>query len=434
MSDPLLQSAIETYESKFGVAPEVAVFAPGRVNLIGEHTDYNGGFVLPFALPFRTVVVASRVTNSHESSIYSANADEGESMVKFQINESLSKGEPFWANYVKGTVFQYAKDLPANFAFNAVMISDVPIGSGLSSSASLEVSIATLLEKLCDLKVPGVEKALRCQKAEHTFVGTPCGIMDQFISSMGQKNHLLLIDCRHSSYELIPFGSGDEGPVVLVTNSNVKHQLSGSEYPDRVRQCLEAVQILQAKYPAIKAMRDCASMEILDSVKALMTEVVYNRASHCVSEDRRTLSAVKCLKAGNFVVVGKLMTESHNSLRDLYEVSCEELDCLVELALEVEGVYGSRMTGGGFGGCTVTLVKRESVAKLIRHLKEGYQRKANQVCDCYVTAPDNGAGILDITTEASKQTRKKESSIYPIILIPTLVVALGIVLFKLLRK
>jgi galactokinase len=208
MSDPLLQSAIETYESKFGVAPEVAVFAPGRVNLIGEHTDYNGGFVLPFALPFRTVVVASRVTNSHESSIYSANADEGESMVKFQINESLSKGEPFWANYVKGTVFQYAKDLPANFAFNAVMISDVPIGSGLSSSASLEVSIATLLEKLCDLKVPGVEKALRCQKAEHTFVGTPCGIMDQFISSMGQKNHLLLIDCRHSSYELIPFGSG----------------------------------------------------------------------------------------------------------------------------------------------------------------------------------------------------------------------------------
>jgi len=385
MEGPKAQ-ALASFKANFGGEPDVISYAPGRVNLIGEHTDYNDGFVLPFALPFRTYVVGSVVKGTNKSTFITCTLAEG-SQASFEISDKLGKGTPSWANYVKGTIFQYLKDLPPGIAFNAVIASDVPIGSGLSSSASLEVAVATFLEQAVGLSsISKVEKALRCQKAEHTFADTPCGIMDQYVSAMGQVNNLLLIDCRSNEYKLVPVKGDANAPVILVTNSNVKHTLSGSEYPDRVRQCKEAVASIKKRYPAIKALRDC-TMEMLNAVKSSIPAVNYNRARHCIKEDERTQKAVEALQAGDYVSVGKFMTESHRSLQHDYEVSCAELDQLVDLALEVDGVYGSRMTGGGFGGCTVTLVKKSSVAALKEHLKKNYP-----LCECYEAVPSAGAG------------------------------------------
>ena len=200
---------------------------------------------------------------------------------------------------------------------------------------------------------------------------------------------------------------GSSSPVVVVTNSNVKHNLSDSEYPVRVKQCQDAVKILQTAYPSVKALRDCTGLEMLDTVRGQMDDVIYKRAKHCISEDQRTLSATEALAVGNFERLGKLMTESHISLRDDYGVSCVELDALVDSALQVEGVYGSRMTGGGFGGCTVTLVKRSAVESLIKHQKEEYLKKHNQDCDCYTAAPSAGAGVIDMTDALLEHAKKK---------------------------
>lgn len=260
---------------------------------------------------------------------------------------------------------------------------------------NFRVATATMLEQLYRLPSNGKVKALRCQRAEHDFANTPCGIMDQYISAMGQEGNLLLIDCRSNDYTLVPYGKGKDTPVILVTNSCVKHSLSGSEYPDRVRQCKEAVATLQSKYPYIKSLRD-ATMEQLDELKPAMSDVVYRRARHVIGEDKRTLAAVDSLKNKDFVTVGKNMTASHNSLRDDYEVSCEELDFLVEVALKVPGVYGSRMTGGGFGGCTVTLVDPAAVHSLTVTLQEEFEARFRHQCDCYVASPAAGAGLADL--------------------------------------
>ena len=223
----------------------------------GEHTDYNDGFVLPFALPFKTVVVGSlRSGGVAESQVVSCSMNSGPET--FTINKMMKKGEPSWLNYVKGTIFQYLDDLPSPLAINICIASNVPLGSGLSSSASLEVAVATFLEQLCGLNTPGVTKALRCQKAEHDFADTPCGVMDQYISAMGKRGNLLLIDCRSNDYTLIPFGSNTNKrqPVMLITNSNVKHSLSEGQYPVRVKQCQAAVRALAAKSPRVKSLRD----------------------------------------------------------------------------------------------------------------------------------------------------------------------------------
>ena len=231
----------------------------------GEHTDYNDGFVLPFALPFKTVVVGSFSTAAQSKVTSCSMSKKGSppEVHSFTIDKDLCKGEPTWVNYVKGTIFQYLADLPSPLSINICIASNVPLGSGLSSSASLEVAIATFLEQLCSLDTPGVTKALRCQKAEHDFADTPCGVMDQYISAMGKRGNLLLIDCRSNDYTLIPFGNSSGSsthskrpPVMLITNSNVKHSLADSQYPVRVKQCQEAVRVLSQKFPHIKSLRD----------------------------------------------------------------------------------------------------------------------------------------------------------------------------------
>jgi len=248
-------------------------------------------------------------------------------------------------------------------------------------------------------------KALRCQQAEHTFADTPCGIMDQYISAMGKENNLLLIDCRTQEYKLVELGGQPDDPhrpVVLVTNSNVKHSLSGSEYPDRVKQCHAAVEIIASANPDenVKALRD-VNVEMLNGSKQDMPEVVFRRARHCVGEDRRTIATIESLKIRDYESVGQYMLQSHISLKEDFEVSCEELDLLVTLAMEVEGVYGSRMTGGGFGGCTVTLVKKSAVPALRAHLKAAYKEKTGKECDCYEAVPAAGAGVIPLARSES---------------------------------
>ncbi|KAF7249043.1 Galactokinase [Varanus komodoensis] len=386
----LLAAARSVYKKTFGGAdPKIAVSAPGRVNLIGEHTDYNQGFVLPMALQMGTVMVGSPREDGLISIVTTAEEVGEPQSVQFQAPREggdLKPGEPRWANYVKGVIQHYKgtenKDPPYYYVvecfriryrsgdylragplpgFDAIIASNLPLGGGLSSSASLEVATYTFLQQLCPDDGDPVAKALVCQKAEHTFAMMPCGIMDQFISVMGKEGHALLLDCRSLETRLVPLVDPDL--VILITNSNVRHTLTGSEYPTRRRQCEEAAKALG------KASLREASQADLEGSQALLSEEVYRRARHVIGEIERTVGAAEALQSGDYKRFGQLMVESHNSLRDDYDVSCLELDELVSAALEIPGVYGSRMTGGGFGGCTVTLLESGAAEKVLQHIQ-----------------------------------------------------------------
>uniref|UniRef100_A0A3P9IN39 Galactokinase 1 n=1 Tax=Oryzias latipes TaxID=8090 RepID=A0A3P9IN39_ORYLA len=339
----LVAAARRQFTRSFGEeTPQVAVCAPGRVNLIGEHTDYNQGFVLPMALPLVTVVVGSLNLGQDVTIVTVAEDADEPREVSFSLagdNSALTPGVPRWANYVKG-----ASPLPG---FRAVVAS--------------KVAIYTFLQQLKPDGGDNVAKALSCQKAEHTHAGVPCGIMDQLVSILGKEGQALLIDCR--SLEVSPVPLVLPGPLILITNSNLKHSLANSEYAKRRQQCEEAATALGKK-----SLRD-ATMKELEVSKCRLDDVIFRRARHVIEETERTLQAAEALRRGAYKEFGRLMVESHNSLRDLYEVSCRELDQLVSAALEVDGVFGSRMTGGGFGGCTVTLLQAHSVDKAILHMQ-----------------------------------------------------------------
>lgn len=384
-SSPLLAAARREHEAAFGCAAVLAAWAPGRVNLIGEHTDYNGGFVLPMALQLGTVLVGSPTQDGTISIVTTAAEADEPRRVQFPVpraGSSLSPGLPRWANYVKG-VIQHYRGGPVP-GFSAVIASDIPLGGGLSSSASLEVATYTFLQQLCPDDGDLVAKALACQKAEHTFAGMPCGIMDQFISVMGKEGHVLLIDCRSLETVLVPLT--DASLAVLITNSNVRHVLTGSEYPTRRRQCEEAAAALGKA-----SLRD-ATLAELEEVRSRLGDEVFRRARHVIGEIARTARAAQALQHRDYSTFGRLMVESHNSLRDDYEVSCPELDKLVAAALEVDGVYGSRMTGGGFGGCTVTLLDAGAAERAQQHIQEKYSGTAT----FYLTKPSEGAKALSL--------------------------------------
>lgn len=380
----LVEEARAKFVQEFGEEPQLAACAPGRVNLIGEHTDYNEGFVLPMALPMLTVVVG-KLNSGHDARIVTLNKDADQPWrVDLNLQAELVSGQPRWANYVKGVIHHYrASPVPG---FSAVIASSVPLGGGLSSSASLEVAFYTFLQQIKPDDGVEVAKAVACQQAEHSHAGVPCGIMDQFVAVLGKKGHALLIDCR--SLEATPVPLSDSSLVILITNSNVKHSLTGSEYPTRRKQCEQAAAILGKN-----SLRE-ATMKELEEAKGRLDEVTYKRALHVIKEIQRTEKAAEALKSAAYKDVGKLMIESHNSLRDLYEVSCPELDELVSAALEVEGVFGSRMTGGGFGGCTVTLLQAHAVEMTIQHIQERYSGNAT----FYVTTPSEGARVLSLSS------------------------------------
>lgn len=360
--------------------------APGRVNLIGEHTDYNDGFVLPLALDKNTVVVGVATPQAAAGAVDDDNNDNDPTVshvvsakfpgehVRFPATEggALAPGLPAWGNYVRGVTAMYLRHTGrACLSVRAAVVSRVPFGSGLSSSAALEVAFATFLESAWALTgVSATQKALLCQQAEHEFCNVPCGIMDQFISSCGQGRCALLIDCRSKTATPVPFVDPDV--VIVVSNSNVNHELSGGEYKARVQQCRAAVAALQRQFPDVTHLRD-ATMAQLDAVRAeLQDDVVYRRARHVITENERTVAAVALVNAHQYADAGALMVASHASLRDDYEVSTPQLDALVELACAVPGVFGARMTGGGFGGCIVALLHRESAGPLLATLDAGY--------------------------------------------------------------
>jgi galactokinase len=415
---PAMQSKIkeasQLYQKHFpeqGKATSIAV-APGRVNLIGEHTDYTGGFVLPFAIDYSTVVYGSgclktgcEEANTPRASLKFASSKSPDIVAEFTITlDSSPPKETSWTTYVVGTVFQYLKDLPksSDLSLTFAISGDVPLGSGLSSSASLEVSVAQFVETVLGeaafsseepTSLPSKIRALRCQKAENEWCQSPCGIMDQYVSSAAKSGSLLLIDCSSLEYQETKMAQTDNTPVLVITNSNVKHDIAGGEYPVRVAQCKTATAALTKVNPSITSLRK-ATLEEVEKAKDLMDEVSYKRAKHVVTENARTLRAKEALEQGDWKVVGELMDASHTSMRDDYEVSCEEIDILVELAHSYPGVYGSRLTGGGFGGCTVTFVAKENASGLMSHLKSEYKSKTGKDCFCFETQPATGAHVL----------------------------------------
>ncbi|KAK8795722.1 hypothetical protein WA158_000378 [Blastocystis sp. Blastoise] len=394
MENDLRAQAVKLFKAHFPKEPNVGVIAPGRVNLIGEHTDYNDGFVCPLAIHLATCIVGIK-TDSNICTVVS-NASGSDEIKQFYGDSSLSpKKNVKWFHYIEGVVAEYIKSYNLPFVgFTIAIVSTVPLGGGLSSSASLEVAIGTFIETIYGLEADPVKRALLSQEAEHEYAHVPCGIMDQFISSCGQKDHALLIDCRSKETELVPLTNPDVS--IVVTNSNCKHSLTGSEYPERVAACKKAVEIIKGKYPEVIALRD-VTIEMLDEVKDQLDEVTYRRALHSITEDIRTKKCVECLKNNDYEGAGQYLYQSHESLKDNYEVTTEELDILVELAKQVPGVFGARMTGGGFGGCTITLVKKSAEEALINQLKKGYKEATGKDCTIFSTRPSQGAHVIDMS-------------------------------------
>jgi galactokinase len=370
----------------YGRPPRWIVAAPGRVNVIGEHTDYNDGFVLPMAIERYAVMAADK---SAGEKIQIRDVAAGVEPALVDLSAPVTPGLPKWANYPRGVIAGCLDRGLNPGGLDVLLHSTVPLGGGLSSSASLEVCTATLLEAATGKKMNPVEKALLCQKAEHEFAGVPCGIMDQFISVMGRQNSLLLLDCRSRETQLVPMN--DASVQLLIANTNVRHELANGEYASRRAQCEAAAKIL-----GVASLRD-ATAEMLESAKGKMDEVVFRRARHVIGEIERTLHAAEGVRASNWETVGQLMYASHASLRDDYEVSCKELDAIVEIsgAIGVKGgIYGCRMTGGGFGGCTVALVKTENVEAITKQIAADYKKKTKIDAAIFVSRPAAGAMVI----------------------------------------
>jgi galactokinase len=361
------------------------VAAPGRVNLIGEHTDYNDGFVLPMAIE-RYTLIAGGANTSREVTLHSETTGE---TARFSVRPKVEPGEPAWSNYVRGVIagFQQPGKKPAGF--DAVIESTLPYGGGLASSAALEVAAATLLEAMTGHVLDPIEKALLCQRAEHDFANVPCGIMDQFTSILAQENHALLLDCRSRTTTPVPMT--DPAVTVMIINTNIRHKLAEGEYANRRSQCEAAARVLQ-----VPSLRD-ATPAALEAARGQMDPVVFRRARHVITENERTLQAAKAIQASDWPAAGQLMYASHASLRDDYEVSCPELDTVVEIAQAMGdggGVIGCRMTGGGFGGCAVSLVKTEAVQRIMRSLDMAYEKKTGKQTSIFSSRPAAGARIL----------------------------------------
>ncbi|MES1180884.1 MAG: galactokinase [Verrucomicrobiota bacterium] len=377
----------EQFAKTYGRPARWIVAAPGRVNVIGEHTDYNDGFVLPMAIE-RYAIMAADSPSSSSSKISIRDVQFNESAT-IDISAPVTKGQPKWSNYIRGVLAGFQNRGQQIPALEVAFLSTVPLGGGLSSSAALEVCTATLIEAATGQAIDPVAKALLAQKAEHEFAGVPCGIMDQFISTLGREGHLLLLDCRSRQTELVPMN--DPSVALLIVNTNVKHELGSGEYAKRRAECEAAAKIL-----GVGSLRD-ATAAMLESAKGKMDEVVFRRARHVISEIARTVQAAREIRASHWADAGSLMYASHASLRDDYEVSCPELDAVVAIAESIGikgGIYGCRMTGGGFGGCAVALVRTESVEAITRQIAADYKKQTGIGAAIFVSRPAAGATVM----------------------------------------
>ena len=367
-------------------------FSPGRVNLIGEHTDYNGGHVFPCALTLGTYG-AARKREDNKIHLYSMNLDSF-GVVEASLDDLTNKKEYNWANYPLGVVWAFKeKGHTITSGFDMVIWGNIPNGSGLSSSASLEVLTGVILTDLFKIKdLSMTDLALIGQYSENNFNGCNCGIMDQFAVAMGKKDHAIFLDTSDLSYEYAPCVL--DGAKIVITNSKVKHSLVDSAYNDRRNECAAALKALQSELD-IQALGDLTPEEFEAHKSLIKDEIQLQRAKHAVYENQRTIDAVTALKAGDIERFGKLMNQSHISLRDDYDVSCEEIDILVDLAWKIPGVLGSRITGGGFGGCTVSIVKDESVDTFIETIGKTYLEKVGHEAEFYTVDIGDGASRLD---------------------------------------
>lgn len=375
--------------------------APGRVNLIGEHTDYNEGFTLPLAIERYTTIRLQRRTSDASASRYHSlalgettfwtpDASHFLSVEPTPTNQSsgASVAAPAWSKYVAGVINQFAQREQSVPAIDLTIETNVPLGGGVSSSAALEVAVAMAIQQLLDTKLDGLEIAKLCQQAEHDYAGVPCGLMDQLSSVFGRTNELMLMDCRTNQLEFIAASSE---LAFIVINSRVKHNLADGEYRQRRQQCEEACRLL-----GVNSLRDVETAQ-LESARSKMPDLVFRRARHVVSENARTVQAADCLKLGRWELAGQLMNASHVSMRQDYEITCPEIDLLVSLAqgMGLEGgVYGARMTGGGFGGCIVILGRASHADSISAHVVAAYLAATGIQADAFTTRPAAGAWQL----------------------------------------
>ncbi len=381
------EAVLRKFEEVYGDAAGVSVyFAPGRVNMIGEHTDYNGGHVFPCALTIGTYAAVKKRTD-RKLRFYSMNFD-SLGIIESSLDDLVPSDKAGWTNYPKGVMWAFAgRGMKMDCGLDIVLNGNIPNGSGLSSSASLEVLTGYFLKDLYGFEVTNIDLAKIGQYSENNFNGMNCGIMDQFASAMGKKDHAIFLDTADLSYQYAPLVL--DGAKIVVTNSNVKHSLVNSEYNVRRSECEKALEELQTVVK-ITGLGDLTEEEFEAHKSAIKDEVRIKRAKHAVYENQRTIRAVDALKNNNLQLFGELMNASHVSLRDDYQVSCEEIDVLVEEAWKVDGVIGSRITGGGFGGCTVSIVKDDALEQFQEKVGAAYKERVGKTADFYVVEIGDG--------------------------------------------
>ena len=382
----LKEKALAGFTSNFGSEATIIAAAPGRVNLIGEHIDYCDGFVMPFALEQNFVIAAA--PNGTTTARFADAKVEG--ITEIDVAGEITESTPKWSNYPRGVMHYFREQTGCTLpGFDAYIISNVPSGGGLSSSAAFELSVATMLEGLTGIKLDTKTKALLCQKAEHDFAHCPCGIMDQFASAFGETDRLVMIDCQSGEPTLVPFENPDL--TVIVANTCVAHELSDGGYASRRKATEDGLEIIGKA-----SWRDVSLLDV-ETVKDTMGDVIYRRSRHVVGEIQRTIHAAAALKINDFDTLGSLMYASHTSLRENFEVSCEELDIMVEIAKSLGkegGVIGARMTGGGFGGSTVTLCESSKAEAIIASMTQQYKNRTGIDPDIFTSRPSEGARLI----------------------------------------
>lgn len=364
----------------------IIVDSPGRINIIGEHTDYNNGFVLPTAIDKKIQFKFRKSDNKNKCTVYSANFDTG---FAFDL-ESVKPSNEQWQNYILGVIYGIQQKTDDLQGFDCVLDSDIPVGSGISSSAALECGLAFGLNELFNLGLSKLEIVQIGQKAEHDFVGTKCGIMDQFASVMSKDGHVILLDCQSLDFEYVPIEI--EPYKILLLNTNVSHNLASGEYNKRRATCESGVEVIKRKYPAINSLRDVSS-DMLTEFKHIMDKNTFNRCSYVVDEKIRVLNSVEALKKNNLKALGFYMYETHKGLQHLYDVSCPELDFLVDFSEKYNGIIGARMMGGGFGGCTINIIHKDAINSFVKEVSLAYYEKFKIKLTSFEANPSGGTSI-----------------------------------------
>ena len=371
----------------FQVSPEVIVRSPGRVNIIGEHADYNNGFVLPAAID-KAAYIAISLREDDEIHLIAIDLKENFSTT---IQNLKPIGDISWPNYILGGAAQYIKKEISLKGFNLLLTSDVPIGAGLSSSAAVECATVFALNHLLQTGFSRIEMVNMAQKAEHEYAGVMCGIMDQFASMMGKASQVIKLDCRSLEYQYVPFKL--DGIKIVLLNTNVKHSLASSEYNTRREECEKAIALIKPHYSSVQTLRDI-TVEMLNKYILPTDELVYKRSRFVVDEMLRLQDACNYLEQNDIASLGECMFETHEGLSKQYEVSCKELDFLVDFVKDNPAVLGARMMGGGFGGCTINLVLEDAIAQLVSEIKPAYEAAMNLPLDFYIASIENGTEIL----------------------------------------